>query len=455
MNLNIILIIISITAFVNPFMISSVNIAIVEIEKSLQTTSNLTSWIINSYMLSTAISLMPSAKLADIYGKRKIFLTGIFIFTIFSFLCGLSKNFNMMIISRIIQGIGGGMFLSTGTAILASVFPKEKRGRVLGINVACVYLGLSLGPFLGGFIVYKYGWSSVFFITAAINLLIFFVGKNKLIFEEILRNEKIDFNGIIFYSVFLFSFIYGISKINTLNGIIIFIISILLLYSVYFIERRSKYSIINIFKLKNNISFIFSNLAALINYTASSAVTFFLSVYLQNIHFMTPQETGKILLIQPLIMSIISPFAGKLSDRKEPQIIASSGMIITTISLLMLCFLNSNSSINYVVIILILAGTGFGLFSSPNTNAVMSSVEKNYYTIASGILATSRVIGQSLSMGIATLFISIFMHGDQFTQNKEAFIKALNFSFLAFFILSFAGIFFSIKRGKIYDNFKS
>lgn len=166
---------------------------------------------------------------------------------------------------------------------------------------------------------------------------------------------------------------------------------------------------------------------------------------------MTPKKAGSILLVQPLIMCIISPFAGKLSDSKEPQLISSLGMGITTLSLLMLCFLGSGSSINYVILILLIAGIGFGLFSSPNTNAVMSSAQKEDYTTASGILATSRVIGQSLSMGIASLSISIFMSGKQFIQYQQEFIKSLNFSFLIFTILSLSGIFFSLKRGKIHN----
>ncbi|MEF3280034.1 MAG: MFS transporter [Elusimicrobiota bacterium] len=143
-------------------MISSVNVGIVAIENSLHTQSTLTSWIITSYILSTAISLIPSAKISDIFGKRKVFLSGVLIFSLSSFLCALSKNFTIMIISRIIQGIAGGIFLSTGTAILASIFPKESRGKILGINVSFVYLGLSLGPFLGGFIINKYGWPLIF-----------------------------------------------------------------------------------------------------------------------------------------------------------------------------------------------------------------------------------------------------------------------------------------------------
>ncbi|MEF3280033.1 MAG: MFS transporter [Elusimicrobiota bacterium] len=290
-----------------------------------------------------------------------------------------------------------------------------------------------------------------FFIAGFINLFIFLIGKSKVRFEEVKKEEKINFKEIIFYSVFLFSFIYGVSRINTPDGVFIFLISFLFLYIVYSIEKISKYHIINILKFKNNTPFIFSNLAAIINYTATSAITFFLSIYLQSIHSMTPKKAGSILLVQPLIMCIISPFAGKLSDSKEPQLISSLGMGITTLSLLMLCFLGSGSSINYVILILLIAGIGFGLFSSPNTNAVMSSAQKEDYTTASGILATSRVIGQSLSMGIASLSISIFMSGKQFIQYQQEFIKSLNFSFLIFTILSLSGIFFSLKRGKIHN----
>ncbi|MGC8729051.1 MAG: MFS transporter [Elusimicrobiales bacterium] len=449
--MNWILFVISLTAFVNPFMISSINIAIIQIEKTFQTTSTLTAWIITSYMLSTALSLIPAGKLAEIHGKRKVFIIGVLIFAISSFLCAFSKNFTFMIISRIIQGLGGGLFLATGTAILTHIFPKEKRGKVLGINVACVYLGLSLGPFLGGIIISKYNWNAIFLITGIINSIIFIISLYKLNFHDEKEKGKIYISQTIFYSFFIVSLIYGISKINSSVGIIFLGISVLSIIVFLLLQNRHKEKLLDIEIFKTNTVFTFSGLSALINYTATTALTFFLNIYLQSVFDFSPQKTGSILLIQPLVMALVSPFAGRLSDKKEPQIIASIGMFLTALSLFMTIFLTEKSTLTAVLSILSTAGLGFGLFSSPNTNAIMSSVLKKQYAMASSVLSTMRVIGQSLSMGITTLILSFYMKNTGLSQNSTMLIKSIKTAFLIFFIMSFVGIFFSMMRGKIHS----
>ncbi len=449
--MNWILFLISLTAFVNPFMISSINIAIIQIEKTFQTTSTLTAWIITSYMLSTALSLIPAGKLAEIHGKRKVFIIGVLIFAISSFLCAFSQNFTFMIISRIIQGLGGGLFLATGTAILTHIFPKEKRGKVLGINVACVYLGLSLGPFLGGIIISKYNWNAIFLITGIINSIIFFISLYKLNFHDEKEKGKIYISQTIFYSFFIVFLIYGISKINSSVGIIFLATSILSIIVFLLLQNRDNEKLLDIEIFKTNTVFTFSGLSALINYTATTALTFFLNIYLQSIFLFSPQKTGSILLIQPLVMAIVSPFAGRLSDKKEPQIIASIGMFLTALSLFMTIFLTEKSTLTAVLSILFTAGLGFGLFSSPNTNAIMSSVLKKQYAMASSVLSTMRVIGQSLSMGITTLILSFYMKNTGLSGNSSMLIKSIKTAFIIFFIMSFVGIFFSMMRGKIHS----
>ncbi|NLH39110.1 MAG: MFS transporter [Elusimicrobia bacterium] len=451
MNKKMILALTSLTAFINPFMMSSINVAIMEIEKSLGTSSTSTSWIITAYVLSTAVSLIPSGKLADIFGKKRIYVIGIFIFSLSSFFCAVSNNFTLIIISRIIQGISGGMFLATQTAILTHIFPKEKRGRVLGINVSCVYIGLSVGPFIGGFITERYGWNKIFLLTAVITFLASVICYYKIKFEDIKNEDKFNFKETVVYSIFIISFIYGISKINTTYGLLIFTLSIFLFYYTIKIESTSENPLVDIKSFLKNTVFIFSNAAALINYTATNAITFFLSIYLQSFFQINPKTTGLVLLIQPAIMTIISPIAGRLSDRKEPHIISSIGMTLITIALLMLTFINSSNTILYIIILLVIAGIGFGLFTSPNTNAVMSSVAKKDYSKASSILATSRVLGQTLSMGISTLVISVYMSDKSFGSNSKLLLQSMRISFVIFSILSFAGIFFSFKRGKIHS----
>ncbi|MCD6449978.1 MAG: MFS transporter [Thermotogaceae bacterium] len=200
----------------------------------------------------------------------------------------------------------------------------------------------------------------------------------------------------------------------------------------------------------NNRVFAFSNLAALINYSATFAVGFLLSLYLQYMKTLGPQSAGLILVAQPIMMAIFSPFAGRLSDRFEPRVIASAGMALTAVSLSLFIFLNEKTGLEYIIASLILLGFGLALFSSPNANAVMSSVERKFYGVASAMLATMRLVGQMLSMGITMMIFAIYIGKVQITpQYFSLFLTSLRISFIIFAVLCFGGIFASLARGKV------
>ena len=203
----------------------------------------------------------------------------------------------------------------------------------------------------------------------------------------------------------------------------------------------------------NNKTFTFSNLSALINYSATFAIGFLLSLYLQHIKDMSARDAGFILVTQPFIMAIFSPLAGKISDRIEPQVVASYGMGILTIGLIIFTFISPAFSLIWIVLNLALIGFGFALFSSPNTNAIMSSVDKKYYGVASSTLASMRMVGQMFSMGIVIVIFTAFLgHAEISNVNQEEFISSLRFLFLLFGILCFIGIFASLARGRIHNE---
>ena len=214
-------------------------------------------------------------------------------------------------------------------------------------------------------------------------------------------------------------------------------------------EIKQKHPILQIELFKNNIVFAFSNLAALINYSATFAVSFLLSLYLQYIKGFTPEKAGLILIAQPVMMAIFSPLAGILSDRIEPLIIASIGMALTTAGLVMLIFVGNGASIGFIIVSLIILGLGFGLFSSPNTNAVMGSVERKFYGVASGMLGTMRLTGQTFSLGISLLLFALYIGRVEITpEYYPLFLKSMRTAFIIMAILCFLGIFASIARGK-------
>ncbi len=445
------LIITSLASFLTPFMLSSVNIALPKIGDEFSLNAILLSWIATSYTLASAMFLVPFGRIADIYGRKKVFSYGILIYTLASALCAWSVSAFMLILSRIMQGIGGSMIFGTSIAILTSIYPPNERGRVLGINVAAVYIGLSLGPTLGGVMTQQLGWRSIFIANVPLGIIIFIFAFWKLKEEHIKPvGEKFDFLGSLVYGIMLVSIMYGFSKLPNIRGIIL--VSIGIIFVIVFIRwmLRSKYPILNLALFKSNKVFAFSNLAALINYSATSAVGFLLSLYLQYIKGLNPQDAGLVLLSQPIMQALFSPFAGKISDRIEPRIVASIGMSLAVICLFLLTFIANETSLIFIIAILVFLGFGFALFSSPNSNAIMSSIERKFYGVASGTLATMRLIGQMLSMGIVMIIFTLYMGMVKITSEYyELFLASAKTAFIIFSILCFLGVLASLARGKV------
>ncbi|HHX51691.1 MAG TPA: MFS transporter, partial [Clostridia bacterium] len=405
-------------AFLTPFMGSAINLAIPSIGEDFHTSAYFLGWVVTSYLLASAAFLVPAGRLADLIGRKKVFVTGIAVFSVFSFFCGYAGSIETFIIYRILQGIGSSMIFGTGTAILTSVFSPQERGKVLGINVAAVYIGLSLGPVLGGFLNHRLGWQSIFFFNFVLGVFVFFLILSRLKGEWMgADQEKFDVFGSFLYSSGLITFMYGLSSFTSTHWakyLLVSGIAILVVFVSY--ETRIKHPLLDLSLLIRNITFAFSNIAAFINYSATFAVSFLLSIYLQLVKGYDSQMAGFILLAQPLVMALLSPFAGALSDRVEPRKVASLGMGITSLALLALCFITGDTPIWLVMINLVFMGSGFALFSSPNTNAVMGSVEKGVYGVASSILGTMRLVGQTVSMAVVTLMISLFVGNMEMQQ---------------------------------------
>lgn len=437
-------------AFISPYMISSINVAIPQLGREFQLSTSTMNWVVLSASLFMAVFMLPFGKLADIYGRKKFLLLGISIFTLASFFCGLSVNIIMLIAFRILQGASAGMISVTSISLLSSVYFREERGRALGINVAATYIGLSSGPFLGGFLTQYLGWRSLFFSVVPLGIiLIILLSSFKQDWTDA-KGEQFDFKGSLIYSGGLFGVVGGLSLIRYPWGLLMIFSGSILIALFLFYEKRVKNPILDVNLLKNNQVLSFSSLAALINYSATFAIAYLLSLYLQYVKGLDPQQAGLVLISQPLMQALFSPLAGSLSDRVEPQIVASSGMAITTIGLGLLIFLGENSSFQYIIFTLLIVGFGFALFSSPNTNAVMSSVSRRYYGVASGILGSARTAGQALSMAITSLVMVIYMGNISISLDYHpGFLESIKVNFAILTILCFLGIFASIARGKI------
>ena len=441
----------TLSSFLTPLALSTVNVALPSIGREFSINALTLSWIATAYILSAAIFLLPFGKLADMYGRKKVFIYGTLIFTVSSFLTGVSKTPEILISCRVLQGIGGAMIFGTGIAILTSVFHAGERGKVLGINVAAVYLGLSFGPFLGGILTQHLGWRSIFFLNVpfGVIIMVFSIWKVKVEWAEA-RWEIFDAVGSLIYSIMLLCIMYGFSRLPDRSCFTLICTCIIGIGIFVYWELRAKNPILNISLLRTNRAFTLSNMAALIHYGATFAVGFLLSFYLQHIKGLSPQGAGVILVAQPIVQALISPIAGRISDRIEPRIVASLGMGITATGLFLLVFLETNTAIAFIVSSLCILGFGFALFSSPNTNAIMSSVESRLYGVASSMLATMRLLGQMFSMGIAMLIFATYLGRAEITPALyPQLLKSIQAAFLIFGFLCIVWIFASLTRGNV------
>ena len=440
----------SVASFSTAFMASALNVALPIIGKTFSMDAVLLGWVATAYTLAIAICLVPFGRAADIHGRMRVFTIGVLSFLVTSLLCCFATSGSMLIIFRAVQGIGAAMMFATSSALLSSAYPPQERGRVLGINVASVYMGLSLGPFVGGILTQNFGWRSIFVVGAALGLVAALVAlQNKVDWAEA-RGERFDWVGTAIYGATITAVMYGLSRLpDPLGGLLV---AAGLAGAVGFVawEGRSPAPVLNLSLFRDNRAFTLSSLAALINYLATTAVAFLLSLYLQFIKGLTPQAAGAILVAQPIMMAIFSPLAGRLSDRLEARIVASAGMALTAVGLLMLVFLGQATPFWYIIAALLLLGVGFGLFSSPNMNAIMGSAEKRLYGVASAIVATMRTIGQMLSMGIALLIFSVVIGRVQITAAVgDAFLVSTRIAFSVFTVLCVFGVFASLARGKV------
>lgn len=443
-----------VSSFLSPFVVSATNIALPAIALEFRMNAVLLTLVPMAYILSGAIFLLPLGRIADIYGRKRLFVWGAGIFAASSIFCSLASSGEMLIILRAFQGIGSAMVFGIGVAILISVFPASDRGKVLGLALGAVYVGLSVGPLLGGFMTEQLGWRSIFLFTGLVASIVTVSVLWKLKGEWAeARGEPFDAIGTAVYCPGVTAVMYGFYLLPGKEGILFLALGIAALWLFLKWEMRVEFPVLDWRLFRHNRVFLLSNLAIVINYGATYAIGFLISLYLQYTKHLSPQNAGLILMAQPVVQALFSPYAGKLSDRVEPQVVASCGMGLTVIGLAIFVFLGEETPLWFVAVILALHGLGFALFSSPNTNAVMGSVEKRFYGVASGIASTMRLMGNSFSIGTVTLVFSLYVGQVRITpEHYPAFLMSVQVIFAVFALLCFVGVFASLVRGRMREK---
>ncbi|MDR2356374.1 MAG: MFS transporter [Clostridiales Family XIII bacterium] len=454
-----VLVVVLLTSFLNPFSGTSLNVAVPFIGAEFHSSATELTWIVSAYMMATVALAVPFGRIADIRGKRTILFAGIALFAVASFLVVFARDMLMFNLFRVLMGAAAAMIYATNMPILIEVYPPEMRGRVIGSSVGSVYVGLASGPVVGGLLTHYFGWRSVQILLALISLVALIVALAKLPKSAGARHggtsraeetpaRRIDPLSFALYAVAVSLFLYGFTTFGqNLRSYIILAVGVVLLPIYLKYEMHSKAPVFEVRAFRRNATFLFANLSALFNYAATFAVGYIFAIYLQIVKGYPSDVTGLILVVQPVVMAVVAPIAGRLSDRRSPFMLAALGMAFCTVALVSFIFVGADTPLWRIIAGFLVVGFGFGLFASPNTNAIMSSVGPGDFGVASSVQNTARTMGQVIGMALITIVTNAIVGDAELAEApKGLFVQDMHLSFSIFAVLCAVGILFSLKR---------
>lgn len=444
-----VLFVVSAALFLMPFMLSAVAVALPTIGRDLQASALQIGLVETLYILSVAVFLLPMGRFGDIFGRRRVFIWGISIFTSATALIALSTSVEMLIAFRFVQGMGSAMVNASSLAIVVSVFPPSKRGRVLGVAIATVYAGISCGPPISGLLTSYFGWRAVFLFGVVLGLLSWLLTMARMRTEwHEAAGEPFDWKGSFVYAFAVFALTLGGSCLDEGVWAIAWLIAGLVCVGWFVaIELHCRYPILDIRLMVGNRVFALSNVAAFINYGSTFGVIFFLGLYLQYVKGFSPKDAGLLLMLQPAVQMLLAPVGGRLADRFPAARVATVGMVLCCGGLLLAATIGRDTPVTAVAGIMLLLGLGYAFFSTPNTSVIMGSLDTRYLGVASGLTGTMRTLGMTFSMVIVTLSFSLFMDGQEVSvATIPSFMRSMQSDMLLFCGLSVLGIGCSLGR---------
>lgn len=392
-----------------------VSVSLPTITKDLGMDGSAALWVPAAYLVTMAVLLLTVGRYSDMYGRKKVYAAGFSLFTIGSLFCALAGDGTQLVACRIFQGIGGAFITATSAAIITNSMPPAIRGRALGFFTMSVYAGLSLGPPLGGFLTDSFGWRSIFLLNLPIGIVVVTLAliwlKEGALPE---MRKRFDIAGAVAFSVVLVALMVALTLVGrqgwedplpfALLGVAVAGFPIFVTIE----RRRGSWAMFDLSLVLRNRLFAAANLSALLNYLAYFNISFMLSFYLQRVLEFSIVTTGFILLALPVTMTVVAPISGMWSDRLGSRTLATSGMVLVAMSMLAMTTFGLHTEIWHLLLLLSLLGMGMGLFSSPNTSAVMGCVRRDQLGVASGTVSLMRTVGMSLSLVVMGLAISVF-----------------------------------------------
>lgn len=439
------------TLFFSAMTMSGVNIAIPSIAIDLNADAVMLSWIPAAHLWGTIIAMLPAGRLTDILGRKPVFLAGLALFCLAALLTLVVTEIETLLLIHVLQGVSGACTYATGMAMVSVAFKGANRGFALGITSSAIYLGLTCGPVIGGYLTEHLGWHSVFTLPAS-PMVLAIVATLLFVKEPAIKGEraKMDWSGSALFACAATTLTYGFSGLNSLTGAAATLTGIGLIYLFVRQQRSKRAPLVDLKIFAQNRVFSYSVLSALMMYGALFPTAFLISNYMQLTLGFSPSDAGSYLLIQTAVMVLMAPVAGRISDSYEPRVIATFGCLCFAAGFLVLTFLGTEPDITLIVLALTLLGIGFGLFSSPNNNAAIGATEESKVGIASAILNLARTSGNAVAMSLVMLLFNLFVGSSEITASELPGLIDVNRSTFTICLLSALGAsYFSLTRGTL------
>ncbi len=446
--------VVSIGIFMATLDASIVNLVLPTLKDYFNTDIATIEWVMLSYLLTVTTLLLTLGRLSDMYGRKPMFLAGLLIFTLGSGLCSLSASAGQLIVFRVVQGLGAAMLMANSPAIITDVFPHTERGKALGLIGTVVSIGSMTGPVLGGFLIGWMGWQSIFYINIPVGLLGTVYAFKTLKPDRVHASQKFDISGAILMFLSLISLVLVITRGQALGWDSLAIIGLSILFAVFliwfvFVEKRADQPMVEL-SLFRNRPFSASNASGFLSFVAMFAVILLMPFYMKDILGYNEKHMGMAFVAVPLVMALVAPISGWISDRTNSFLLSSLGMAVSCMALLLLGNLDQDATFFDIVVRMGMMGLGMGLFQSPNNSIVMGSVPKERLGIAGGMLGMVRNLGMVTGIAISGAVLTSSIQSNQAAGlvYEAAFLGGFHDAFMVAAVICSVGVITSLMRGK-------
>jgi EmrB/QacA subfamily drug resistance transporter len=407
---------IGVGTFMSALDASVVNMLLPILSRALHTSIAGIEWVTTVYLLVISGLLLSVGRAGDLFGHKRIYISGFAMFVVGSALCGIAGSSSALVALRVIQALGAAALMGTGPAILTRSFPANERGKALGALGTFTYLGLTAGPSLGGWLATAFSWRAVFYINVPIGVVAILLALRSVPDDRITkRDEQFDFVGASLFTAGLTALLIALNQGHAWgwgSRSILLLLGIAIVLLVIFIrfEHHRASPMLDLSLFQSHV-FSASSVSALLNYACVYALLFVLPFLLIQGRGLDAQHAGLVLTAQPVVMAIVAPFSGSISDRAGTRWPAILGMLILLAGLLVVAMFVAAGSLWAIAGGLAIVGLGVGTFVSPNNSALMGAAPRHRQGIASGVLATARNVGMVLGVGIAgAVFTTVVAH---------------------------------------------